>query len=215
MEKMKEMPDDEKLMKTGTTGLAFKYKDGIIMIADKQGSTMYAAGKKEEKIFMLSKTVGMVISGLVSDAQNLVEVMKAELKLYKFDNAIDPTVKVASSLLSAILHSAYRRYFPYFVGNLIVGGVDISGIHLFTVGTDGSLVTDDYLVTGSGSLFALSKLEDSWKEGMNKEEAKQLAIQALKLAISRDLYTGEGYNLFFITEDGHEKESITLKQVEV
>ncbi|MFW9928100.1 MAG: proteasome subunit beta [Candidatus Thorarchaeota archaeon] len=213
MSKNQQLPNEEKFLKTGTTGLALRYKGGVVIAADKRVSAGYVVGKNAEKIHLITKNIGMAISGLVSDAMSLVDVMKAELKLYKFDNAMDPTVKVAASLLGAISHGAYRRYFPYYA-QLIVGGADINGEHLYNIDPSGAVSEDNYLVIGSGSLFALSKLEDSWKENMTKEEAKQLAITALKLSISRDLYTGDGFNLFFITKDGAEKETVDLKLVE-
>ena len=214
MDKMMEIPKDDNLLKTGTTGLALLFKGGVVIAADKQGSAGYVADKKADKVFMISKNIGMGISGLVSDAMNLVDVMKAELKLYKFDNAIEPTVKVAASLLRVILHGAYRRFFPYWT-QLIIGGSDPTGEYLFSIDPSGGMTKDNYMVIGSGSLFALSKLEDGWKEGLSKDEARTLAIQALKLAISRDLYTGYGYNLYFITKDGFEKETVNLETVEV
>ena len=213
MEKMVEMPKDDKLLKTGTTGLALLYDGGVIIAADKRVSAGYVVGKNAEKIHLLTDNIGMAISGLVSDAMSLVDVMRAELKLYKFDNALDPTVKVAASLLSVITHGAYRRYFPYWT-SLIVGGADVTGSHLYSIDPSGAVADDNFMVIGSGSLFALSKLEDGWKEGLSKDEARTLAIQALKLAISRDLYTGDGFNIFFFSKDGSEKESVDLKLVE-
>ena len=71
------------------------------------------------------------------------------------------------------------------------------------------------MVIGSGSLFALSKLEDSWKEGLTKEEAEKLAKQALKLAISRDLYTGDGMDFYIISKDGLEHKVVKLMDTEV
>ncbi|OLS19563.1 MAG: Proteasome subunit beta precursor [Candidatus Heimdallarchaeota archaeon LC_3] len=213
MEKMVEMPKDEKLLKTGTTGLALRYDGGVIIAADKRVSAGYIIGKNAEKIHLLTNNIGMAISGLVSDAMSLVDVMKAELKLYRFDNALEPTVKVAASLLGVITHGAYRRYFPYWT-QLIVGGADITGPHLYNIDPSGAVSEDNFMVIGSGSLFALSKLDDGWKERLSKDDARRLTIQALKLAISRDLYTGDGFNIFFFTKDGSEKESVNLKTVE-
>ena len=204
----------EQILKTGTTGLALRFKGGVLIAADKRVSAGYSVGKNAQKIHAITDKVAMAISGLVSDAMNLVDVMKSELKLYTFDNGQEPTVKMASSLLSVIMHAWYRRYFPYFA-QLLVGGVDVTGEHVYSIGIDGSVIEDNYHVIGSGSLFALSKLEDGWKEGLTKDEAMALAKQAMRLAISRDLYTGDGMDFFFITKDGIKTERITLQTTEV
>lgn len=206
--------NENALLKTGTTGLGLRYKDGVLLAADKRMSAGFVAGKNAEKIHPLAKTIAMGISGLVSDAMNLVDVMRSELKLYQYENGYEPTVKVATSLLGVITHSAYRRYFPYYV-QLIVGGVDSTGGHLYSVDASGAVIEDNYMVIGSGSLFALSKLEDGFKDDLPKEQARELAKKALSLAISRDLYTGDGMDFFFITKDGIEKESIKLRPMEV
>ena len=203
----------EQLIKTGTTGIAFLFKDGILIAADKRISAEYIVGKNIEKVRMISKSIGIAISGLVSDAVNLADIMKAELKLFKFDNGYEPSVKVAASLLGAICHSGYRGFQPYWV-QLLVGGFDETGSHLYTVDPSGAVTPDNYAVIGSGSLFALSKIEDEWKENMTKEQARDLGIKALKLAMSRDLYTGDGIDLFFITKDGMEHTTLIFKDTE-
>lgn len=204
----------ENFLKTGTTGLAIKFKDGIIIAADKRVSGGYVVKKDFDKIHMLNKTVGMAISGLVSDAMSLVDVMRAELQLYEYDNGVQPSVKTAAKLLGVICHSGYRSLQFYWV-QLICGGVDESGGQLYSIDPSGAISENDYMAIGSGSLFALSKLEDGWKEELNKEEAEALSKQALKLAISRDLYTGDGMDFFTITKDGLEHKVVNLMETEV
>lgn len=210
---MQSMKDIE-MLKSGTTCLALRFDGGVIIAADKRMSAGFRVGKAK-KIHMLTKDkgdnlMGLAISGLVSDAMSLVDVMRSELKLYKFENGYPASTKVAATLLGVILHSGYRRYQPYWT-QLIVAGYDIFGDgkgSVFSVDPSGAVSKDDYVVIGSGSLFALSKIEDVWKEGLSKENAKSLAIRAIKLAASRDLYSGDGITLKVITKDGVETEDI-------
>jgi len=200
--------------KTGTTTLAMKYKDGIILASDRQATTYYKAGKVQ-KIFMLTKDesfIGVSIAGSAGEAMSLVDVMKSELKLYKFENGYQASVKTAASLLSVILYNGYRRYQPYLV-QFLVGGIDSAGSHVFSMDMIGSKIDENYASTGSGSLFALSKLEDGWKVDMSKEEAKTLAVRAIKLSANRDLYTGYGIDLLVLTKDGSERESIDFPTI--
>ena len=48
---------------------------------------------------------------------------------------------------------------------------------------------------------------------MTKEEAKALAIRAIKLAANRDLYTGYGVDVLIITKDGSEREGVDFPVV--
>lgn len=205
------MKNEIEMLKTGTTCLALRFDGGVLIAADKRMSAGYRVGKAK-KIYMLTKDkednlMGLAISGLVSDAMSLVDLMRSELKLYKFENGLPASTKVAATLLGVICHSGYRRYQPYWT-QLIVAGQDNNGGAVYSVDPSGAVTKDDYVVIGSGSLFALSKIEDGWKEGIAKEEAKKLAIRAIKLAASRDLYSGDGIMLKIITKDGVETEDI-------
>ena len=209
MQKPEQQYEDLQKLKTGTTTLALKFKDGVIIASDRQATTYYKAGKVQ-KTFMLTKDesfVGVSIAGSAGDAVSLVDLMRSELKLYRFENGHQASVKTATSLLSVIMYNGYRRYQPYFV-QFIVGGVDGSGNHIYSMDMIGSLTEENYAASGSGSLFALSKLEDAWKPDLSQEEAKAIAIRAIKLAANRDLYTGYGVDLLIITKDGSAREGI-------
>lgn len=216
MQKLDQQYNNEPLqkLKTGTTTLGLKFKEGVILASDRQATTYYKAGKVQ-KLFMLTKKenlVGISIAGSAGDAVNLVDLMRSELKLYTFETGHQVSVKTATSLLSAILYNGYRQYQPYFV-EFIIGGVDDTGIHMYSMDMVGSTAEEEYASTGSGALIALSKLEDSWQKDLTKEEGKALAIKAIKLSATRDLYTGYGIDLLVITKTGVEKEGIDFPQI--
>ncbi|UCG02315.1 MAG: proteasome subunit beta [Candidatus Heimdallarchaeota archaeon] len=187
---------------TGTTGLALKYADGMIMVADRRASAgTFVASKRAKKVHKLNEYTGMGIAGLVSDAQTLIDIMKSELRLYELENGFHPSVKVASSLLATIIHGGFRRYQPWWV-QLLVGGVDRRGAHVYVLDPSGSLSEEDYIAIGSGTLLAMGVLEASWKPDLTKAKAKEIAINALKMAIGRDIATGNGIDgLIFSTKD--------------
>lgn len=187
---------------TGTTGLALKFADGIILVADRRASAgTFVASKRAKKVHKLNKYTGMGIAGLVSDAQTLIDIMKSELRLYELENGFHPSVKVASSLLATIIHGGFRRYQPWWV-QLLVGGVDRRGAHVYVLDPSGSLSEEDYIAIGSGTLLAMGVLEASWKPDLTKAKAKDIAINALKMAIGRDIATGNGIDgLIFSTKE--------------
>ncbi|MHA1966504.1 MAG: proteasome subunit beta [Candidatus Hodarchaeales archaeon] len=186
----------------GTTGLALKFADGIIIAADRRASMgTFVASKHAKKVHKLNEYTGIGIAGLVSDAQSLIDLMKAELSLYELENGFRPTTRVAGSLLATIIHGGYRRYQPYWV-QLLVGGVDRRGAHIYVLDPSGSVSEEDYFAIGSGTLLAIGVLEVTWKPEMTKAKAKELAITALKTAIGRDTATGNGIDgIIFSTKE--------------
>ena len=176
----------------GTTGLALKFAGGIIIAADRRASMgTFVASKNAKKVHKLNEFTGMGIAGLVSDAQSLIDLMKAELSLYELENGFRPTIRVAGSLLATVIHGSYRRFQPYWV-QLLVGGVDRRGSHIYVLDPSGSMSEEEYFAIGSGTLLSIGILESSWKPDMTKAKAKELAITALKTAIRRDTATGNG-----------------------
>jgi len=186
----------------GTTGLALKFANGIIIVADRRASMgTFVASKTAKKVHKLNEYTAMGIAGLVSDAQSLIDVMKAELRLYELENSFQPTIRVAGSLLATIIHGSYRRFQPYWV-QLLVGGIDRRGSHIYVLDPSGSISEEDYFAIGSGTLLAIGVLEAMWKPDLTKAKAKELALTALKTAIGRDTATGNGIDgIIFSTKD--------------
>lgn len=189
------------LMK-GTTALALKHADGAIIISDRRASMgTFVGSKHAKKVYLLNDHTGLGTAGLVSDAQALVDLMQSELLLYKLENTFEPSVKVAGSLLATILHGGYRRMQPWWV-QLLVTGVDRRGSHVYNLGPAGSLSEEDYFAIGSGMMLAMGVLEAQYEENLPKDEAKDLAVTALKTAIARDIATGNGIDgLIFSTKE--------------
>lgn len=214
MEKAKNYMNEVYREKTGTTTLALKFKEGVILASDRQATTYYKTSKIQ-KIFMLTKEenlIGISIAGSAGDAINLVDLMRSELQFYRFENGYQPSVKTTSSLLSSIMYNNYRRYQPYYV-QFIIGGIDKDGSHIFNMDMIGSMSEENFVSTGSGSLLALSKLEDAWKDDLTRDDGKSLAIRAIKIAATRDLYTGYGIDLLIITKDGVERDRIEFPKI--
>jgi proteasome beta subunit len=191
-----------KVKETGTTTVGIVCKDAVILAAEKKSTLGYlVASKESEKILPLDTHIAMTIAGASGDAQILARYLRAEFKLFEIEHRRKITVRGAAVLLSNILQSS--KYFPYYV-QLIIGGVDDSGPHIFDLDAIGGIEEDKkFISTGSGSPIALGVLEDQYKEGMNIEEAKELAKRAIKAAIERDIASGgRAIDIAVITKDG-------------
>ncbi len=207
---------EEKLLKTGTTTIGIVCKDGIVLAADKRASAGYLiAHRKQEKIQKISDDMAVTQAGLVSDAQLLTKVIKAQLRLEELKRKRKPSVKEAANLLAGLLYQNIRQMsmVPGIVGFLLAG-VDRAGFHLYDLGIDGSATSlDDFGSTGSGSLVAYGVLETLYKKGLDINEGVKLALKAINAAIKRDMPTGDGVDIFTITRRGVKK--IFTKEIDI
>jgi proteasome beta subunit len=187
----------------GTTTLGIVCTDGVILAADKR-ATMgnLVASKNVEKIISITDRIGMTTAGMVGDAQMLAKYLKAEMELYEVRRQTRVTMKAASTLLANILFG--QRPYPFYV-QLLLAGTDETGSHLYSLDPSGSAIEDRYTVTGSGSEFALGVIDDLYKEEMNVEAGLKVAYRALKSALARDAFTGDGMDVWIIDKNGTKK----------
>lgn len=187
-------------LKTGTTTLGLVCKDGVVLASERRATMgTLIAHKTTKKVFKLDDNLGLTTAGLVGDLQLLARYISAEVELYKLKRDAQMPVRSCAILLANILSS--RRYFPYWV-QLIVGGIDGEGNHVYSLDMAGGCIPDKYVTTGSGSPFVYGVLEDHYKEDISVHEGIDLAIRALSAAMKRDSASGNGMDLVTITDRG-------------
>ena len=201
----------EKALK-GTTTVGVTFKNGVVIAADKRASAgTFIASKRAQKIHNITDKIVFTISGLVADAQVLVKWIRTQVKTITLNTGREPLVSEVTSLTALVLHNNFRTLLPFMV-HFIVGGVDKKGPHIYFIDHAGGKNKEKYVATGSGSPVAIGILEDGYKEDMTEEEAINLALRALKGAISRDAATGDGIDLVIVTEKGTKR--LTPQQIE-
>ena len=199
---------DEKELKTGTTTIGLVCKDGLVLAADKRATSGYLiAWKKFDKVIPVTNNVAVTVAGTVSDVQLLVKYLKAELKLKDLRTGRETTVKEAASLLANFVYNNIRKFsvIPG-ISHFILGGIDSSGVHLYDLSPDGSIVeVDDYISSGSGSVMVFGVLETLYKKGLSVDEGVKLAVKGINAAVQRDIASGNGIDVVTITKDGIKK----------
>lgn len=198
------MKDFESETLKGTTTVGIVCKDGIILAADRRATAGFVVNKKARKIIPITDTMAVTMAGLVSDAQLLSKLAKAELKLKDLQTNRSSTVKEAANLIGGLLYMNLRKMsmVPGIVGFLL-GGTDKEGFHLYDLGIDGSVTdVDDYVSDGSGSVFAFGVLETLYRKGLTVDEGVKLAAKAINAALQRDVNTGNGIDIVTITDKG-------------
>jgi proteasome beta subunit len=190
----------EKLALKGTTTVGVVCTDGVILSSDTRVTMGYfVAHKQGKKIYQIDDHIGMTISGGVADAQYVVEVLKVNAKLYKLNNGRPMPVKAASRLVGNVLFSARGGL----MAQILVGGVDSTGPHVFSLDPFGSLIEETCVATGSGSPVAYGVLEDKFKEGATIKDMLPVVVRAVDSAMKRDIASGDNYDIVLITKDGY------------
>jgi len=191
------------------TAVGVRASDGVVLAAEKRvayGFTMFSRSGK--KVFKVNDNIGIASIGILADMQVLTKIAKAYMSLYALDTKTKPSIRSAAKLLSYVLFS--NRILPYFV-EVLVGGVDDEGSHLFIMDSLGSLIEDDYAAVGTGTKLAIAILESGYRQGMSIKEARDLAIRAINQSISRDPVSGDGIDILTITSNGTAEETIPLQ----
>ncbi|MBI2548957.1 proteasome subunit beta [Candidatus Woesearchaeota archaeon] len=197
--------ETQQIMKTGTTTIAIKCKDGVVLAADKRATAGYlVVNKKTEKIYIVNDDLAITMAGTVSDAQLLSKLLKAELKLKELRTGTKATVKEAANFLGGMVYSNIRRFsvIPG-ISHFVMGGRDETGCSIYDIFADGSVTdADDYITSGSGSVFAYGVLETLYDKGLSLQQGVSLAVKAISAALQRDIASGNGIDVVTISSAG-------------
>ena len=158
------------------------------------------ADKNCEKIHYIAPNIWCCGAGTAADTENVTAMVGSQLELHRFATNRDSRVVTALTMLKQHLF----KYQGYISAALVLGGVDFTGPHLFTVYPHGSTDALPFCTMGSGSLNAMAVYEAGYKEDLSKEEAMALTARAIRSGIFNDLGSGSNVDLCVITADGKE-----------
>lgn len=196
-------------MPVGATAVGLKVKDGVVLAAEKRVSYgFYTLSMSAKKVFIVNERLALASAGIVADMQALAKILKVNAMAYELETRRKPSVHAMAKLLSVIMFN--RRFMPFFA-EVLVGGIDDEGPHLIVMDTLGSLIEDDYAALGTGAKLAIAVLDSGYRSDMPLEEAKKLAINAIRAAIERDPVSGGGINAVTIDSKGAREEEIRLQ----
>ena len=195
---MREIP--KKLAMKGTTTIGVVCKNGVILSSDTRVTMGYfVAHKRGKKIHKIDDHLAMTIAGTVADAQWTVDILKANAQLYKLTNHRKMPVSAAARLIANLLFSS--RYYPLLT-QVLIGGVDDAGPHVYSLDPLGSLTEEKCVATGSGSPIAYGVLEDQYREDATVEELLPIVVRAVHSAMKRDAASGDSFDVAIIDENG-------------
>ncbi|XP_008329163.1 proteasome subunit beta type-7-like isoform X2 [Cynoglossus semilaevis] len=186
-------------MKTGTTIAGVVFKDGVVLGADTRAtSSEVVADKMCSKIHYMAPNIYCCGAGTAADTEKTTDLVASNLTIFSLNSGRKPRVVMAVNILQDLLY----RYRGQIGASLILGGVDCTGSHLYTVGPYGSVDKKPYLAMGSGNLAAMGIMEDGFRPDLELDQAKQLVRSAIQAGILNDLGSGHNIDLCVITDRG-------------
>src|SRR6188472_3592712 len=185
---------DRSLITHGTTVVAIRYADGVVMAGDRRATSgNLISHRTMEKVLPADRHSGVAIAGAAGPAVEMVRLFQLQLEHYE---------KVEGSMLSLEgkanqLSSMVRNNLPAAMQGLVVvplfAGYDqrrMQGrLWAYDV-TGGRYEEREYVATGSGSLHAGTVIKVGYRTGLNRDDAINLAVRSLWEAADADSATG-------------------------
>ncbi|KAF5373591.1 hypothetical protein D9758_000803 [Tetrapyrgos nigripes] len=185
-----------KATSTGTTIVGCLFEDGIILGADTRATEgPIVADKNCEKIHYITESIRCCGAGTAADTEFVTAFISSNMEMHALTHGRKPRVVTAMTMLKQYLF----RYQGHVGAALVLGGVDVTGPHLFTIHPHGSTDKLPYVTMGSGSLAAMAVFESSWRPNMPREDALQLVKDAISAGIFNDLGSGSNVDACIIT----------------
>ena len=178
----------------GTTVLAFRFGEGVIMAGDRRATSgSYVAHRSVQKVYSADSYSAVAISGTAGIAIELVKLFQTELEHYE---------KIEGRRLSLSgkanhLASMVRRHLPMAFQGLGViplfcgydEQLEEGRLYSYDV-VGGSYEETDYAATGSGGRDARLYLRTKFTDGLDERGALELALEALVAVAEEDTATG-------------------------
>jgi len=178
----------------GTTVTALRYADGIVMAGDRRATEGHSiAFRTMEKVFPADRYSAVAIAGAAGPAVEMVRLFQTQLEHYEKVEGVVLSLEGKANQLAIMV----REHLPLAMQGLAVvplfAGFDLTRgtgrIFTYDV-TGGRYEETEYNATGSGGRDARTTIKLGYRVGMARDEAVELAIQALYEAADEDSATG-------------------------
>jgi proteasome beta subunit len=181
-----------------TTIVATAYADGVLMAGDRRATMGNMIAQRDiEKVSAADAYSVVGFAGTAGIGMEMIRLFQLELEHYeKIESAIltlDGKANRLASMIRGNLGAAMQglAVLPLFAGYDLDADTPAEAGRIFSYDvTGGPYEEQNFAGIGSGSLFARGSLKKLWRPGMNREDAIQVAVEALYDAADDDSATG-------------------------
>lgn len=187
-------PGDTLDLPHGTTCLALRYADGVLVAGDRRATSgNLISYRTMQKVFPSDRHSAVAIAGAAGPAVEMVRLFQLQLEHYEKVEGKELSLDGKAAQLSQML----RQHLPAARMGMVVvplfAGYDLRKNvgRLFQFDVSGGRYEElEYGSTGSGSLHASTVLKLGYRRDLSRDEAVDLAIEALYVAADEDSATG-------------------------
>jgi proteasome beta subunit len=178
----------------GTTIVALKYSDGVIMAGDRRATEGHSiANRSMEKVYPADRHSGVSIAGAAGPAVEMVRLFQTELEHYEKVEGVALSLEGKANKLSQMVRSNLPMAMEGLAVVPIFAGYDLrrgqGRIFKYDL-TGGRYEEDEFHATGSGGRDARTTIKLGYRDNLDRAAAIELAIEALYEAADEDSATG-------------------------
>lgn len=178
----------------GTTILALRFGGGVIIAGDRRATEGFSiAHRSIEKVYPTDDHSAVAIAGTAGPALEMTRLFQTELEHYEKIEGERLSLEGKANKLAQMV----RQHLPMAMQGLAVvplfAGFDeargVGRIFKYDV-TGGRYEQSDYWSAGSGGRDARATLKKRYRQGLARDEAVKIALEALFDASEEDVATG-------------------------
>jgi proteasome beta subunit len=177
----------------GTTVLALRYAEGVVMVGDRQATEGYTvAHRRIQKVFPADEFSAVAIAGTAGLAVEMVRLFQTELEHYEKLEGTRLSLDGKANYLARLVRQQLPLAFQGLVVVPLFAGYDdlTESGRLYTFDVLGGRYEEtDYGATGSGGREAKAYLRAAYEPDTPEAQALELGLQALVAAAEEDTAT--------------------------
>ncbi|GAB5035142.1 proteasome subunit beta type-6 [Nannochloropsis oceanica] len=226
---------DHSVVSTGTTMVAAKYRDGVIVGADSRSvkNGRYVLDRFTDKVLQVSEHVVLACSGRTAIVQRLSQELVARLRFFQIQHQRLPTSQHAAALLRILLRvgvgpleekeqrSNDNTQIGMDTDALAAGWSPAEGPRIHQVLAGGTVLeARDYAVAGSGATYIVGFMDMHYPQAeeagkplahtsVSREECEEMVKRALALAGGRDTHSGGNVTIAVVDAQGVKKQALS------
>ena len=196
----------QNVVNSGTSVLACKYADGIMIATDTNicyGS--FKEYKHQQRIVGISEEAAIACSGEMSDFQEIQKTVKemSDADMIQSDGHKFLRPRDYFNYLSNVHYRKRMKVDPWLCST-VVGGVRKDNGELFLGCSDffGTKIERDYILTGMAAYYCNVLMEADWSMNMTEAAARKMMEKCLSVLYLRDKKASDEIQICKVTREG-------------
>lgn len=178
----------------GTTCVAVRYSTGVTLAGDRRATSgNFISHHRIEKVFPADSHSGVAIAGVAGPATEMVRLFQLQLEHYEKVEGTPISLEGKANQLGQMVRGNLPSAMQGLVVVPVFAGYDLAAqtgrIFEYDV-TGGRYEERNHAATGSGSMHASTVLKLGFRPSLTRDEAVDLALEALFVAADSDSATG-------------------------